>query len=70
MSGGVTGDSTPGGLQGMAALSGRDAVIIGAARTPFARLLGGLKDFSAAALGGRAIEAALGRAGVLSLIHI
>lgn len=64
MSGGVTGDSTPGGLQGMGALSGRDAVIIGAARTPFARLLGGLKDFSAAALGGRAIEAALSRAGV------
>lgn len=54
----------PNGWQGMTDLNGRDAVIIGAARTPFARLLGGLKDFSAAALGGHVIKAALERAGI------
>ncbi len=40
------------------------SVIIAGARTPMGRLLGSLKDFSAAQLGGVAIEAALQRAGV------
>lgn len=40
------------------------SVILGAARTPMGRLLGSLKDFSGAQLGGLAIEAALQRAGV------
>jgi acetyl-CoA C-acetyltransferase len=39
-------------------------VILGAARTPIGRLLGSLKDFSGAQLGGVAIKAALERAGV------
>src|SRR5699024_12371493 len=39
------------------------SVILGAARTPIGRLLGSLKDFSGARLGGVAIEAALRRAG-------
>jgi acetyl-CoA C-acetyltransferase len=42
----------------------RDAVITGGARTPVGRLLGSLKDFSAADLGAVAIRAALERAGV------
>jgi acetyl-CoA C-acetyltransferase len=41
-----------------------EAVIVGGARTPTGRLMGGLKDFSAAQLGGIAIKAALERAGV------
>jgi acetyl-CoA C-acetyltransferase len=45
-----------------AAVSG--SVILGAARTPIGRLLGSLKDFSGAQLGGFAIKAALERAGV------
>jgi acetyl-CoA C-acetyltransferase len=45
-----------------AAVSG--SVILGAARTPIGRLLGSLKDFSGAQLGGVAIKAALERAGV------
>ncbi len=40
------------------------SVIVAGARTPIGRLLGSLKDFSAAELGGVAIEAALSRAGV------
>jgi len=39
-------------------------VIIAGARTPVGRLLGGLKDFSGAALGGIAIAGALEKAGV------
>ena len=40
------------------------SVILGAARTPIGRLLGSLKDFSGAQLGGIAIKAALEQAGV------
>ena len=40
------------------------SVIVSGARTPIGRLLGSLKDFSAADLGGFAIAAALQRAGV------
>jgi acetyl-CoA C-acetyltransferase len=40
------------------------SVIVAGARTPMGRLLGSLKDFSGAALGGVAIKAALERAGV------
>jgi acetyl-CoA C-acetyltransferase len=40
------------------------SVIVGGARTPMGRLLGSLKDFSGADLGGFAIKGALQRAGV------
>ena len=40
------------------------SVIVAGARTPMGRLLGSLKDFSGAQLGGIAIKAALERAGV------
>ncbi len=40
------------------------SVIVAGARTPMGRLLGSLKDFSGAELGGLAIKGALGRAGV------
>ncbi|MPZ61642.1 MAG: acetyl-CoA C-acyltransferase [Propionibacteriales bacterium] len=40
------------------------SVIVAGARTPIGRMLGGLKSFSAADLGGFAIKAALERAGV------
>jgi acetyl-CoA C-acetyltransferase len=40
------------------------SVIVGGARTPMGRLLGALKDLSAADLGGIAIRAALERAGI------
>ena len=40
------------------------SVIVAGCRTPMGRLLGSLKDFSAAELGGFAIKAALERAGV------
>ena len=40
------------------------SVIVAGARTPMGRLLGSLKDFSAADLGGVAIKAALERSGV------
>ena len=40
------------------------SVLVAGARTPIGRLLGGLKDLSAADLGGVAIKAALERAGV------
>jgi acetyl-CoA C-acetyltransferase len=42
----------------------RQPVIVSGARTPMGRLLGSLKDFSAADLGGVAIKAALERAGI------
>jgi acetyl-CoA C-acetyltransferase len=45
-------------------MSDRDPVIIGGARTPIGRLLGGLASFSAADLGGFAIKGALDRAAV------
>ena len=41
-----------------------ETVIVAGARTPIGRLLGGLKGFSAADLGGLAIKAALEKAGV------
>jgi acetyl-CoA C-acetyltransferase len=41
-----------------------EAVIVGGARTAIGRLLGSLSDFSGAELGGIAIMAALGRAGI------
>ncbi len=44
--------------------SSRTSVIVAGARTPMGRLLGSLKDFSAADLGGVAIKGALERAGV------
>ena len=40
------------------------SVIVNGARTPMGRLLGSLKDFTAAELGGIAIKAALARAGI------
>jgi acetyl-CoA C-acetyltransferase len=40
------------------------SVIVGGARTPIGKFLGGLKDCSAADLGGVAIAAALQRAGL------
>jgi acetyl-CoA C-acetyltransferase len=40
------------------------SLIVGGARTPIGKLLGGLKDLSAVELGGHAITAALARAGV------
>ena len=40
------------------------SVIVAGARTPMGRLLGLLKDFTGAQLGGVAIKAALERAGV------
>src|SRR5215211_3941704 len=40
------------------------SVIVSSARTPMGRLLGSLKEFSAADLGGVAIKAALERAGI------
>ncbi|MDQ3275917.1 MAG: acetyl-CoA C-acyltransferase, partial [Actinomycetota bacterium] len=40
------------------------SVIVAGARTPIGRLLGGLKSFSGAELGGFAIKAALDKAGV------
>jgi acetyl-CoA C-acetyltransferase len=45
-------------------MSATTSVIVGGARTPMGRLLGSLKDFSGADLGGFAIKAALDRAGV------
>lgn len=42
----------------------KDIVIVSAARTPFGKLGGGLKDLSAAELGGIAIQAALKRANI------
>ena len=48
----------------MSQLAQTRSVIVGGARTPMGRLLGSLKDFSAADLGGVAIKAALERAGI------
>lgn len=45
-------------------MSADPTVIVAGARTPIGRLLGSLKDFSAADLGGIAIKAALERSGV------
>ncbi len=45
-------------------MSGTPSVIVAGARTPMGRLLGSLKDFSGAELGGFAIKAALERSGV------
>ncbi|MEO6955510.1 MAG: acetyl-CoA C-acyltransferase, partial [Antricoccus sp.] len=42
----------------------RTSVIVSGARTPMGRLLGSLKGFSGAELGGLAIKAALERAGI------
>ena len=47
-----------------AAPGGREAVIVGGARTAIGRLLGSLAGFSGAELGGIAIKAALERAGI------
>ncbi|MFJ8541172.1 acetyl-CoA C-acetyltransferase [Streptomyces sp. NPDC093586] len=46
------------------ATNGTTSVIVAGARTPMGRLLGSLKSFSAADLGGFAIKAALDRAGI------
>lgn len=46
------------------AASDRTSVIVSGARTPMGRLLGSLKDFSGADLGGLAIKGALERAGI------
>src|SRR5690625_1323648 len=42
----------------------RKTVIVSGARTPFGKFGGGLTPFSASDLGGKAIEAALDRAGI------
>src|SRR5690606_20783070 len=46
------------------AKNGTTSVIVAGARTPMGRLLGSLKSFSGADLGGFAIKAALDRAGI------
>ncbi|MFF6785436.1 acetyl-CoA C-acyltransferase [Streptomyces sp. NPDC012510] len=48
----------------MTGTNGRTSVIVAGARTPMGRLLGSLKSFSGAELGGFAIKAALDRAGI------
>ncbi|MFD9222264.1 acetyl-CoA C-acetyltransferase [Streptomyces sp. NPDC060064] len=48
----------------MSGTSGTTSVIVAGARTPMGRLLGSLKSFSGADLGGFAIKAALDRAGI------
>ncbi|MFE7765733.1 acetyl-CoA C-acetyltransferase [Streptomyces sp. NPDC057438] len=48
----------------MTGTNGRTSVIVAGARTPMGRLLGSLKSFSGADLGGFAIKAALDRAGI------
>jgi len=48
----------------MSGTTGTTSVIVAGARTPMGRLLGSLKTFSAADLGGIAIKAALDRAGI------
>src|SRR6476469_8487675 len=53
-----------GGGPALEALPMARSVIVSGARTPMGRLLGSLKDFSAADLGGVAIKAALERAGI------
>ncbi|MCL2729645.1 MAG: acetyl-CoA C-acetyltransferase [Actinomycetia bacterium] len=48
----------------MTSQAARTSVIVAGARTPMGRLLGGLRSFSGADLGGFAIKAALDRAGI------
>ncbi len=48
----------------MSGMTGTTSVIVAGARTPMGRLLGSLKSFSGADLGGFAIKAALDRAGI------
>ncbi|MDX3643771.1 acetyl-CoA C-acetyltransferase [Streptomyces sp. MB09-02B] len=48
----------------MSGSNGNTSVIVAGARTPMGRLLGSLKSFSGAELGGFAIKAALDRAGI------
>src|SRR5690242_13329447 len=48
----------------MSGTTGTTSVIVAGARTPMGRLLGSLKSFSGADLGGFAIKAALDRAGI------
>ncbi|WP_189785840.1 acetyl-CoA C-acetyltransferase [Streptomyces capitiformicae] len=48
----------------MTGTNGRTSVIVAGARTPMGRLLGSLKSFSGADLGGFAIKAAIDRAGI------
>ncbi|MET7714314.1 acetyl-CoA C-acetyltransferase [Streptomyces sp. NPDC005407] len=48
----------------MSGTTGNTSVIVAGARTPMGRLLGSLKSFSGADLGGFAIKAALDRAGI------
>jgi acetyl-CoA C-acetyltransferase len=48
----------------MSGTTGNTSVIVAGARTPMGRLLGSLKSFSGADLGGVAIKAALDRAGI------
>src|SRR4029079_1989244 len=48
----------------MSSANGTTSVIVAGARTPMGRLLGSLKSFSGADLGGFAIKAALDRAGI------
>ncbi|MGW1149117.1 thiolase family protein, partial [Streptomyces sp. NPDC002454] len=48
----------------MTGTSDTTSVIVAGARTPMGRLLGSLKSFSGADLGGFAIKAALERAGI------
>ncbi|MBC9727369.1 acetyl-CoA C-acetyltransferase [Streptomyces sp. TRM68367] len=52
------------GTSGTSGTNGTTSVIVAGARTPMGRLLGSLKSFSGADLGGFAIKAALDRAGV------
>ncbi|MFC7893349.1 acetyl-CoA C-acetyltransferase [Streptomyces sp. NPDC057381] len=52
------------GNSGTSGKNGTTSVIVAGARTPMGRLLGSLKSFSGADLGGFAIKAALDRAGI------
>lgn len=56
--------TNPKGLRLMSGTTGTTSVIVAGARTPMGRLLGSLKSFSGADLGGFAIKAALERAGI------
>src|SRR5512139_704535 len=51
-------------MTGSTGSNGTTSVIVAGARTPMGRLLGSLKDFSGADLGGIAIKGALEKAGV------
>ena len=62
--GNVALDPPPKSLEVAVTESVTSSVIVAGARTPMGRLLGALKDFSGAKLGGVAIKAALERAGV------